>query len=237
MKKMLLCQALLGLTFLGSAQASIIEYNDAASFNAALTSGTTTLETFDAETAGALTQGVEMLFEGFGFSFLNVRGNQQAGIATASDVNSAHGTAINSTNSVAWGERLFGVNGTGDGPDITFRFFAPITAFGFEFSDSDTTDSYSVQFDSAAPFALDIASRATTFINFFGFISDTPFTTIKFSQTATGGFTETFSIDNIITNGFKTQEDADNAVAVPEPSTIAIFGLSLLALFTRRKSL
>ncbi|MAD77460.1 MAG: hypothetical protein CML20_22270 [Rheinheimera sp.] len=236
MKKMLLCQALVGLTFLGSAQASIIEYNDAASFNAALTSGTTTLETFDAETAGALTPGVERLFEGFGFSFLNVRGDQQAGIATARNVNSAYGTAINDTNSVAWGETLFETSGTGDGPNITFRFFAPITAFGFDFSDSDSTDSYSVQFDSAAPFALDIASRATTFISFFGFISDTPFTTIQFSQTATGGFTETFSIDNITTNGFKTQEDADDAVAVPVPSTIALFGLALIALFTRRKS-
>lgn len=223
-----------------SASSAIIEYNDITDFNSALSGETLTLETFDTETTGDLVLGVEREFEGFAFSYLNsLGGNQRAGIYSAAEINANRGTAINASNSVGWGEYNNGnYQPGGDGPIVTFRFFAPITAFAFDFSDSDPTDSYSVQFDSETPFALDVPSNQTIFTSFFGFISDTAFNTITFSQTATGGITEFFSIDNIRTNGFKTQDDADNASDVSEPTALAmlLFGLSAL-LLRRRKAL
>jgi len=221
------------MAFAGSAQATIIQYNTLAAFNVA-TGGTSTLETFDTATAGLLSVGAERLFNGFGFSYTNsVGGNQRAGIYTAQQINQNAGTAINSTNSVGWGEYLNGnyVDGR-DGPNVVFRFFSPITSFAFDFSDSDPTDSYSVQFGNETPFALRVSSNATTFLSFFGFVSTNPFSTVTFRQTATGGVTETFSIDNIRTNGFSTPEEA---AAVSAPSTLAILGLGLLALVGRRK--
>lgn len=234
MKKFLLGSAIALFCQVNIAQAAIIQYNDLASFNAALTGGTTTLETFDDATTGLLTLGDERLFDGFGFSYTNApNSNQRVGIYSATGINANNGTAINNTNSVGWGEYLNGslLNG-GDGPNVVFRFFAPITAFAFEFSDSDWSDSYSVQFDNLTPFALGVGSGASQFISFFGFVSSDPFTTITFSQTATGGVTETFSIDNIRTNGFRTPEDA---AAVSAPATISLFGLSLFALLMRRR--
>jgi hypothetical protein len=233
MKKLLIGSALSLMAFAGSAQATIIQYSTLASFNTA-TGGSSTLETFDSATAGLLTVGVERLFNGFGFSYTNsAGGNQRAGIYTAAQINQNSGTAINNTNSVGWGEWVNGVYTDGrDGPNVVFRFFSPITSFAFDFSDSDPTDSYSVQFGNETPFALRVASNATTFTNFFGFVSSNPFTTVTFRQTATGGATETFSIDNIRTNGFRTPEEA---AAVSAPSTLAILGLGLIALVGRRK--
>lgn len=235
MKKYLIGSALALFCQVNISQAAIIQYNDLTSFNAALTAGTTTLETFDDAMTGLLTLGDERLFDGFGFSYTNApNSNQRAGIYSPTQINLNAGTAINNTNSVGWGEYLNGgyIDG-GDGPNIVFRFFAPITAFAFDFSDSDWSDSYSVRFDTEAPFALGVASRATEFISFFGFVSTEPFSTITFSQTATGGVTETFSIDNIRTNGFRTPEDA---AAVSAPASIGLFGLSLFALMMRRRA-
>lgn len=216
-----------------SAFAATTVYNNVTDFNAALPGGTSTLETFDAEATGILTAGVERAFGGFALSFENIRGNQGVGILTPTQVNTANGTAIGTTNQLAWGERV-GFSGTGDGPDVTFRFFAPITAFAFDFSDSDTTDSYSVTIGNEAPFQL-ASGTSSTFQSFFGLVSDTAFTTVVFKQTATGGFTEAFSIDNIRTNGFNTQEEA-NAVPVPASLPLLLAGFGGLAWLRRRKS-
>lgn len=233
MKKLLIGSALSLMAFAGTAQATIIQYDSLASFNTA-TGGTSTLETFDTATAGLLTVGVERLFNGFGFSYTNsAGGNQRAGIYTAAQINQNSGTAINNTNSVGWGEYLNGAYlSGGDGPNVVFRFFSPITSFAFEFSDSDISDSYNVQFGNETPFQLKAVNNATIFTRFFGFVSTNPFSTVTFKQTATGGATETFSIDNIRTNGFRTPEEA---AAVSAPSTLAILGLGLIALVGRRK--
>lgn len=239
LKTIAICASLTLSTLANAAVVS--EFNDVTSFNSALVGGASTSENFDAFTESAFTAGEELIFDGFGITFDNsFNSNQTAGIFSAATVNSGFGSAINSTNSVAFGESGNlpfadgSTNGTGDGPVLTFRFFAPITAFAFDFSDSDPSDSYSVQIDDATPFQLDIDSNLSTFISFFGFVSDTAFTTITFRQTTIGGgFTEAFSIDNILTNGFSTQAEAD--AAVPAPGIISLLVMSLGGILIARR--
>lgn len=215
------------------ASAVTTTYNNVTAFNAALPGGTSTLEDFDAEAPGLFTPNVERIFSGFGVKYENsVGGNQRAGIYTSAQVNQNSGTALNGTNSLAWGEFFGGsfING-GDGPNVTFRFFQPITAFAFEFSDSDTTDSYSVKIGNESPFA--ITGSGSTFTTFVGFVSDTAFSEIVFSQTATGGATETFSVDNIRTNGVAAPV---SAVPLPAGAPLMFAGLAAFGWVRSRKS-
>ncbi|CAA9520511.1 MAG: hypothetical protein AVDCRST_MAG23-165 [uncultured Sphingosinicella sp.] len=125
--------------------------------------------------------------------------------------------------------------GDGDlGPSLTFTFGSAITAFGFDWTDLDISDSYRVDFSgpgftsvgfSTPPFSLNGEGAG-----FFGFRSDTAFTTVMFTQNAAGGFVDAFGIDNIRTSS------SLSAPAVPEPTTWAmmILGFGAAGLSLRR---
>ncbi len=239
MKKLSLLAFAAGLAIASTASAAVVQYNDVVSFNAALPGGTSTLETFDGEAPQVFTEGAASNFDGFSLSYMDSPASSQfAGIYTAAQVNGGSGTALNGTNSLSWGEYnpvTGSLSGSGDGPTVTFNFFTSITAFAFDFSDSDSTDSYSVQIGSDPAFALAVPGGGTTFQSFFGFVSDTAFSTITFRQTATGGITETFSVDNIRTNGVSAPPPPVAAVPLPAAGWMLIAGIGSLAAFRRRK--
>jgi hypothetical protein len=123
-----------------------------------------------------------------------------------------------SGNSVQW-------TFSGQGP-MTFTFSSPITAFSADFFDVGTVGATTLSV------ALNNGDNAALFTGFTGgfgnqqfrgFISTTPFTTITFSNTQPGDFVE---LDNV--------QFANN---IPEPATLAVFGLMAGGAFGVRRRL
>lgn len=218
-----------GFCAVGPANAAVTVYSDLTSFNSALPGGTSTLEDFNSAPTGPFAPGSTNTFDGFEISYTDAVGSgQNVGIYTPADVNAGRGTAIGATNQLAWGEDDdLGIDGFGDGPTITFSFFADITAFAFDYSDSDSTDSYSVTIGGEPEFP--ITGPGSTFQTFVGFISDTAFSEIVFRQTATGGFTEAFSVDNIRTNGISS------AVPLPAGLPLLLAGVGAIGFLGRAR--
>tara|TARA_B110000467_G_C18317466_1_gene482572 strand:+ start:197 stop:793 length:597 start_codon:yes stop_codon:yes gene_type:complete len=65
---------------------------------------------------------------------------------------------------------------------------------------------------------------------FWGFISTISFTSIDLATGSQGGNAETYEVDSI----YYASSLASVAATIPEPSTIAIFGLALIGLASRR---
>jgi len=184
--------SVLVLSLAGSAQAAVIQFDNSSSFTGA--AGPLIVENFNAAATGAFATGTAVDFGDF--SITNPDANQAVGVYTAADVNLAQGSAIGTSNQLAWGENsaVLGGGGTGDGATFTLNFDHAITAIGFDYSDSDFSDQYRITID-----GIDIALTGTGegFQNYQGFISDTAFTSVTFSQVTTGGQTEAFSLDNL----------------------------------------
>ena len=123
-------------------------------------------------------------------------------------------------------DRLLSFNST------EFEFDTPITAFGGNWDLSPGGAGLGIVIDVEGE---QVVQEIPNFFTgqFFGFISDVPFTQIILTSGSQGGFAETYSLDNVVS--------ADTtAVPVPEPSTIfllcmAAFGLAALRLPRRRR--
>ena len=107
----------------------------------------------------------------------------------------------------------------------TLTFLTPITAFAADFFDVGTVGATTLTA------ALNNGDNAVLFSGFTGgggnqqfrgFISTTPFTSITFTNTAGGDFVE---IDNV----------RFGAATVPEPATMAVFGLMAVGAFGVRR--
>lgn len=109
---------------------------------------------------------------------------------------------------------------------INFDF--TISAFGFDYSNEDPTDDFTVLTVDGQSFNVGTSGSN----GFFGFTSSTGISTISFVDDAgNGGANTSTKYDN-----FQYASSIADGIQVPEPTSIAILGLGMLGLALRRKS-
>lgn len=227
-------------TILAAASASATEtaYTNKAAFQTA--AGLTQTETFTTATTGlfASVGGVfNASFDGFKVTGQN-NGNYVGiaqGVTGSSGVNTPIPSVFLGQNYLTWANAHTGLPRTGAIISLTINFNKATTAFGFDYFDTDVTDSYSINLPGGAvynspPFALASGGSAST--GFFGLVSSTPFTSVEITNNQFGGYISDEGFDNVITNG------AGSVVGgVPEPTTWAMLvsGFGLVGFAARRR--
>jgi hypothetical protein len=143
---------------------------------------------------------------------------------------------INGTNFLLWGQQdpVTGASaGNGNaGPQFTFTFSSPLTAFGFDWNDTDFTDSYKITID-GTDFTNPPFTPNETGSGFFGVVATggETFTSVTFTQTQATGFIDPFGLDNL-------RVSAAPSGRVPEPASLSLLATALLAgagAFKRRR--
>ncbi|MBV0881517.1 PEP-CTERM sorting domain-containing protein [Noviherbaspirillum sp. L7-7A] len=197
------------------AHATLTTYTDLAAFQAA--AGLTTVETFSSATVGFSTANYAGSFKGFSLS--TVANGDNSGISTGS-LSWGDDTAIPSNFA---GQNFYGWGDSGDGyvgPTTLFTFDNAVTAFGFDWFDTDYTDSYSVTINGLTETVFNTLSSG-----FFGVVGtdNESFTSASIQTAYFGGFISTEGLDNV------------RVSAVPEPTGVALFGIALVGLITARR--
>ena len=201
------CSALIALAIVAlPAQAAIITSVDRATFQAAVAGGTISQENFDAIPVGTILGVTPDITYGASGGFPVVT-NQ----------------FLTSTPPNGLGETPLSFFLPGD--TASFTFSSSITAFAIDVNTFAITDGAYVA-------TLNIGDTVTSIFEvfpgadtgqFIGFISDTPFTGVTIS--AATGFS--YTLDTLVYG--------DASALVPEPATLALLGLGLLALALVRR--
>lgn len=213
------------------ASASLTSFTNQGSFTTA--AGSLTLEDFNSiapfSLATPAAPAFSTSFPGFALSG-NGNGDFVAVAAGARPGN------LNGTNFLFWGQQdpVTGAstgNG-GVGPQFSFTFSSPITAFAFDWNDTDSTDSYKITIN-GTDFATPPFSTAGTASGFFGVVATggETFTSVTFTQNAAGGIIDPFGLDNL-------RLSAAPSGRVPEPGSLSLLAAALLAgagVFKRRR--
>ncbi|TQV73260.1 PEP-CTERM sorting domain-containing protein [Denitrobaculum tricleocarpae] len=190
----------------GSAQAAPITVTSLNDFNGAIGAAPVTTETFNNNIAGA----VEITFD-------------SGVVSTAAGGNL--GTVV-LDNAVLNGLFRGSLDGSGGGAPLTLTWTFPVPAIGF-IADFGSTSLIDVTIPGSDVF-FDINTVMGAASGAFGLInSQTPFTQIQFSIQGTG--LGRFSIDNL------RFAAAPSMAAVPEPGTLALFGLGLAGFALARR--
>jgi hypothetical protein len=212
--------ALACATTAAPAHAALMTYTSLAAFQAA--AGLTTVETFSSASVGYSAANYSGSFHGFNLS--SVANGDRSGISTgtiayAGDDTSIPGAFVNQ-NFYGWGD-----SGDGSvGPTTLFTFTDAVTAFGFDWFDTDISDSYSVTVNSLTQIVLN-----TTSSGFFGVVGtdNESFTSASIQTAGYGGYISTEGLDNV--------RVAARVSAVPEPTGVALFGIALFGLMAARR--
>ena len=212
--------ALAVLTTLPASAQTLTAYTDRAAFGAA--AGALTTQTFNAFGADTSFQNVPLVVGDFSIVGL--------------------GSAQLNRNYIDVSPFMFPTQGTGDGTpfaallvaagggsQVTISFADAITAWGADFGDlsQGNVQRTSITVGGAS---LIPASTNMTAVRFYGFTSDTPFTSLTFNST---GMNDGFGIDNV-SYAFAARAPA---AAVPEPSAWAMMigGFGAIGLGLRRR--
>jgi hypothetical protein len=204
------------------ADAAFTTFTNAASFQGA--AGSLTLEDFNSTAPSTLANPAAPSFSTpFGGFALSGNANGDF-VAVAAGSNPGN---TNGTNFLYWSQLAPGsgtLSGDGNvGPQFTFTFSSARTAFGFDWTDTDSTDAYQIAINgvtfSNPPFAV-----GGTGSGFFGVLATggETFTTVTFTQNAAGGIVEPFGLDNLRFTAAATG-------TVPEPGSISLVAAALLA--------
>lgn len=196
-----------------TANAAIISYTDRTSFDAA--AGATTIENFESFAVESAFHTSPLDVGDFSlsmtgsprtdFNFIDIPPAQ----ASETDVNGTNGMRVLTSNTV----------------DLVFTFDSAITAFGADFmSLNDVINRTDVGVDGQT-LSIPIAS-SSGLPSFFGFTSDTAFTTVTFH----GLVNDAYGVDNVT---YTTTDESP----VSTTGTLALLGLGLAGLgISRRKS-
>lgn len=193
----------------GRMEAAVTLYNNRTTFQTA--AGAVTVENFEAFAAGA-TVFVGVPFDFGDFSALN--GSPNPGIT---------GDIVSS--GVVNGSKELRTSILIGGATFRFTFDSPITALGFDANNLADQRNDNIIFNNSAADVIAIHDLIDQ-TRFWGFISDTPFTSFIIQQTgftAGGTSTEGFRIDDL------------TYTSVPEPSRTALLLIASCALLSRRR--
>ena len=213
-----------------SAQAGLITYTDEAAYNGATNGLTFAVEDFESYSAGLLTKGSQHSFNGFSAQAddNNTGSNNEGFEIYPSGFAGAEHSPFTTSQYLGWSEDTPNFNGSGTyGVTVSLSFASPLQAIAFDFLDSDRTDEYNLFVNGVNVTSFLSSSSSYDGSFFFGLVDTVGITSVVFSadSTSPGGFTEEFGIDNVRTS---------TLTSVPEPSTLAIFGLALFGLASRK---
>lgn len=225
-----------------TAQAAETAYTNKATFLTA--AGVVNTETFTTSPLGAFASSGGVFNATFdGFKVTGQNNGNYVGIANGPTASAGQNTPIptafyngtRTNNYLTWANGATGLPRTGAIISLTINFNKATTAFGFDYFDTDVTDSYSINLPGGAiynspPFALASGGSAST--GFFGLTSTTPFTSVIITNNRFGGYISDEGFDNVLTNGAGT-----TVGGVPEPTTWAmlITGFGLVGFAARRR--
>ena len=185
--------------------AAIVTFTDRTTFVAA--AGTVTTQDFESQTVGTNLQNATLDLGDFSLSVVSIFGGS---------FNRIDQSAFNAPNG-----SIFAGIGLGGGETMTLLFDSAITSFGADFGSLNDNVQRS-QFEVLADILL-APILVGTIPSFFGFTSDTAFTSLTIRGLSPS---DGFGIDNI----------TYSVAAIPVPATLPLLagGLGLLALWRRR---